>query len=121
MAPRNTLLADGQTTAFIDWDGIFVSTRIWVPAYAVWQFAPVCGDAYRWLDGWPSPPDRSAPKSPSQLLEPGCRSSASVSVPRIVSNSDGVTTGGDCFSYFKRSLSLLTMKSAPCSLASVTR
>ena len=26
----------------------------------MWQFAPVCDDADRWLDGWPSPPDRSA-------------------------------------------------------------
>lgn len=28
--------------------------------HAVWQFAPVCDDADRWLSGWPSPPDRSA-------------------------------------------------------------
>ncbi|MCY4516453.1 MAG: hypothetical protein OXB99_04350 [Acidimicrobiaceae bacterium] len=29
-------------------------------AHTVWQFAPVCDDADRWLDGWLSPPDRSA-------------------------------------------------------------
>ena len=32
---------------------------MWDLAHAVWQFAPVCDDADRWLDGWPSPPDRS--------------------------------------------------------------
>lgn len=26
----------------------------------MWQFAPVCDDAGRWLESWPSAPDRSA-------------------------------------------------------------
>ena len=56
IAPRNTVFADGRATAFIDWDGIFVSTPMWDLAHAVWQFAPVCDDADRWLGGWPSPP-----------------------------------------------------------------
>ncbi|WP_420446126.1 phosphotransferase [Candidatus Poriferisodalis sp.] len=60
IAPRNTVFGDGRATAFIDWGGIFVSTPMWDLAHAVWQFAPVCDDADRWLDGWPSPPDRSA-------------------------------------------------------------
>ncbi len=46
--------------AFIDGDGIFVSTPMWDLAHAVWQFAPVGDDADRWPGGWPSPPDRSA-------------------------------------------------------------
>ena len=58
IAPRNTVYGDGRATAFIDWDGIFVSTPMWDLAHAVWQFAPVCDDADRWLGGWPSPPDR---------------------------------------------------------------
>ncbi|MCY3894355.1 MAG: hypothetical protein OXF65_13805 [Acidimicrobiaceae bacterium] len=33
---------------------------MWDLAHAVWQFAPVCDDADRWLGGWPSPPDWSA-------------------------------------------------------------
>ena len=33
---------------------------MWDLAHAVWQFAPFCGDADRWLDGWLSPPDRPA-------------------------------------------------------------
>ena len=37
-----------------------MSTPMWDLAHAVWQFAPVCGDADRRLDGWLSPPDRSA-------------------------------------------------------------
>jgi len=60
IAPRNTVFAGGRATAFIDWDGIFVSTPMWDLAHAVWQFAPVCDDADPWLDGWPSPLDRSA-------------------------------------------------------------
>ncbi|WP_420446119.1 phosphotransferase [Candidatus Poriferisodalis sp.] len=60
IAPRNTVFGDGRATAFIDWDGIFVSTPMWDLAHAVWQFAPVCDDADRRLGGWPSPPDRSA-------------------------------------------------------------
>ena len=60
IAPRNTVFAHGRATAFIDWDGIFVSTPMWDLAHAVWQFAPVCDDADRWLGGWPIPPDRSA-------------------------------------------------------------
>ena len=54
------MFAGGRVTAFIDWGGIFVSTPMWDLAHAVWQFAPVCDDADRWLGGRPSPPDRSA-------------------------------------------------------------
>ena len=60
MAPRNTVFGDGRATAFIDWDAIFVASPMWDLANAVWQFAPVCDGADRWLGGWPSPPDRSA-------------------------------------------------------------
>lgn len=60
IAPRNTVFADGRATAFIDWDGIFVSTPMWDLVHAVWQFAPICDRANRWPGGWPSPPDRSA-------------------------------------------------------------
>ena len=60
IAPRNTVFGDGRATAFIDRDGIFVSTPMWDLAHAAWQFAPVCDDADRWLGDWPSPPDRSA-------------------------------------------------------------
>ncbi|WP_423916856.1 phosphotransferase [Candidatus Poriferisodalis sp.] len=60
IAPRNTVFRDGRATAFIDWDGIFVSTPMWDLAHAVWQFAPVCDNADPWLGGWPSPSDRSA-------------------------------------------------------------
>ena len=60
IAPRNTVFRDGRATAFIDWDGIFVSTPMWDLAHAVWQFGPVCDDADPWLGDWPSPPDRSA-------------------------------------------------------------
>ena len=63
IAPRNTVFADGRATAFIDWDGIFVSTPMWDLAHAVWQFALVCDDADRWLGGWSS--RRAAP--------PACR------------------------------------------------
>ena len=59
-SPRATLSSRGRVTAFIEWDGIFVSTPMWDLAHAVWQFAPVGDDADRWLDGWPSPPGRSA-------------------------------------------------------------
>ncbi len=57
---RNTGFAGGRAAAFIDGDGIFVAPPMWDLAHAVWQFAPVCGDADRWLEGWPSAPDRSA-------------------------------------------------------------
>ncbi|MDE0496933.1 MAG: hypothetical protein OXH86_06240 [Acidimicrobiaceae bacterium] len=43
---------------------------MWDLAHAVWQFAPVCDDADRWLGGWPSPPDRSARLA---ALVGGCR------------------------------------------------
>ncbi|WP_419933091.1 hypothetical protein [Candidatus Poriferisodalis sp.] len=43
---------------------------MWDLAHAVWQFAPVCDDADRWLGGWPSPPDRSARIA---ALVGGCR------------------------------------------------
>ncbi len=60
IAARNTVFAGGRAVAFIDWDGIFVASPMWDLAHAVWQFAPVCGDADRWLEGWPGAPDRSA-------------------------------------------------------------
>ena len=60
VAARNTVFAGGRAVAFIDWDAIFVASPMWDLAHAVWQFAPVCGDADRWLEGWPSAPDRSA-------------------------------------------------------------
>ncbi|WP_419947098.1 hypothetical protein [Candidatus Poriferisodalis sp.] len=59
-----------RATAFIDWDGIFVSTPMWDLAHAVWQFAPLRDDADRWLGGRPSPPDRSARIA---ALVGGCR------------------------------------------------
>ncbi len=59
IAPRNTVFGDGRATAFIDWDGIFVSTPMWDLAHAVWQFTPICDDADPLLVDWPSPPDRS--------------------------------------------------------------
>ena len=59
IAPRNTVFVGRRATAFIDWDGIFISTPMWDLAHAVWQFAPVCDAANRWLGGWASPPDRS--------------------------------------------------------------
>ena len=52
IAPRNTVFAGGRAAAFIDLDGIFVASPMWDLAHAVWQFAPVCGDADRCLDGW---------------------------------------------------------------------
>ena len=60
IAARNTVFAGGRAVAFIDWDAIFVASPMWDLAHAVWQFAPVCGDADRWLEGWPGAPDRSA-------------------------------------------------------------
>ena len=60
IALRTTVFADGRAAAFIDWDGIFVASPMWGLAHAVWQFAPACDDADRWLGGWPSAPDRSA-------------------------------------------------------------
>ncbi|MCY4516448.1 MAG: hypothetical protein OXB99_04325 [Acidimicrobiaceae bacterium] len=60
VAPRNTVFAGGRTVAFIDWDGIFVSTPMLDLAHAVWQFAPVCNETDRWLDGWPSRLNRPA-------------------------------------------------------------
>ncbi|WP_419911591.1 phosphotransferase [Candidatus Poriferisodalis sp.] len=60
IAARNTVFVGGRAVAFIDWDGIFVASPMWDLAHAVWQFAPVCGDAGRWLEGWPGALDRSA-------------------------------------------------------------
>ncbi len=60
IAPRNTVFGDGRALAFIDWDGIFVSTPMWDLAHAVWQFTPICEDSDPLLGGWPNPPDRSA-------------------------------------------------------------
>ncbi len=46
IAPRNTVFGDGRATAFIDWDGIFVSTPMWDLAHAVWQLCDIA-DEYR--------------------------------------------------------------------------
>ena len=51
IAARNTVFAGGWVVAFIDWDGIFVASPMWGLAHAVWQFAPDCDDADRWLEG----------------------------------------------------------------------
>ena len=59
VAGRSTVFVGGRAVAFIDWDAIFVASPMWDLAHAVWQFAPVCGDADRWLEGWPGAPDRS--------------------------------------------------------------
>lgn len=59
IAPRNTVFRDGRAAAFIDWDGIFVSSPMWDLGHAVWQFGPVCGDDDPWLRDWPAPADRS--------------------------------------------------------------
>ena len=59
IAPRNTVFGDDRALAFIDWDGIFVSTPMWDLAHAVWQFTPICDDADPLLGAWPIPPDRS--------------------------------------------------------------
>ena len=59
IAPRNTVFRDGQAVAFIDWDGIFVSTPMWDLGHAVWQFGPVCDDTDPWLQDWPASPNRS--------------------------------------------------------------
>ena len=59
VAPRNTVFAGGRAVAFIDWDGIFVASPMCDLAHAMRQFAPVCDDADRWLEGWPDAPDRS--------------------------------------------------------------
>ena len=60
IAPRNTVFGDDRALAFIDWDGIFVSTPMWDLAHAVWQFTPICDDSDPLLGAWPNPPDRSA-------------------------------------------------------------
>ena len=59
IAPRNTVFRDGRAVAFIDWDGIFVSSPMWDLGHAVWQFGPVCDDGDPWLRDWPAPPERS--------------------------------------------------------------
>ena len=51
IAARSTVFAGGRAVAFIDGDAIFVASPMWDLAYAVWQFAPVCGDADRPLKG----------------------------------------------------------------------
>lgn len=58
IAPRNTVFRDGRAVAFIDWDGIFVSSPMWDLGHAVWQFGPVCGDDDPWMREWPAPPNR---------------------------------------------------------------
>lgn len=58
IAPRNTVFRDGRAVAFIDWDGIFVSTPMWDLAHAVWQFGPVCADNDLLVRDWPGSPKR---------------------------------------------------------------
>ena len=60
IAPRNTVFRDGRAVAFIDWDGIWVTTPLWDLGHAVWEFGPVCDDDDPRLHQWPQPPDRSA-------------------------------------------------------------
>ncbi len=60
IAPRYTVFRDGRAVAFIDWDGIWVSTPLWDLGHAVWEFGPVCDDDDPWLREWRQPPDRSA-------------------------------------------------------------
>ena len=59
IAPRNTVFRNGRAVAFIDWDGIFVSSPMWDLGHAVWQFGPVCGDDDPWMRDWPAPADLS--------------------------------------------------------------
>lgn len=54
IAPRNTVFREGRAVAFIDWDGIFVSSPMWDLGHAVWQFGPVCDDSDLWLRDWPT-------------------------------------------------------------------
>ena len=49
VAVRHTVFAGGWAVVFIGWDPIFVASPMWGLAHAVWHFAPVCGDADRWL------------------------------------------------------------------------
>ena len=72
IAPRKAVFGDGRAAAFIDWDGIFVSTPMWDLAHAVCQCAPVCDDADPCLDTWPNLPYRSARIA---ALVGGCRRS----------------------------------------------
>ncbi len=37
-----------------------MASPMWDLAHAVWQFAPMCGDGDRWLEGRPGAPDRPA-------------------------------------------------------------
>ena len=60
VAARNTVFRDGRAAAFIDWEGIWVTTPLWDLGHAVWQFGPVCDDGDPWLREWPEKPDRSA-------------------------------------------------------------
>ena len=59
IAPRNTVFRDGRAVAFIDWDGIWVSTPMWDLGHAVWQFGPVCDDGDPLVRDWTAPPNRS--------------------------------------------------------------
>ena len=59
IAPRNTVFQEGRAVAFIDWDGIFISSPMWDLGHAVWQFGPICDDGDPWLRDWPAPPNRS--------------------------------------------------------------
>ena len=59
IAPRNTVFRDGRAVAFIDWDGIWVTTSMWDLGHAVWQFGPVCGNGDPLVRDWPAPPNRS--------------------------------------------------------------
>ncbi len=44
IAPWNTVVADGQPVAFIDWDFAAPGRRIWDVAYALWRFVPLYPD-----------------------------------------------------------------------------
>ena len=44
IAPWNTIVADGQPVAFIDWDFAAPGRRIWDVAYALWRFVPLYPD-----------------------------------------------------------------------------
>ncbi|MGN6813965.1 MAG: phosphotransferase [Thermomicrobiales bacterium] len=45
VAPWNTIVANGQPVAFIDWDVAAPAPRAWDIAYALWRFAPLYDDA----------------------------------------------------------------------------
>jgi hypothetical protein len=44
LAPWNTVFAEGQPIAFIDWDLAAPGPRWWDVSYAIWHFVPLYGD-----------------------------------------------------------------------------